>query len=431
MIKDAARVLMDLKTIQNSEAILTFVPRVDPITKEKILDQPVPKLTLKNPAVFPKNPPQGIIQGRYIPGKLPNNKFEMQELQREWAVISRNANLKDCILDEWPPMYTPIVVQIEERMTFAEGMLIEHHYRPEGDLKREIVFMELVRDGGFEYVADAPVKYGIDGDVQTGLFIPVEMKRIMAWAYLSLEGQIFHQPRRWNRPIDIFADCEFDDTTKTLLSVGITAKNGTVHYAWDAQAAHTVENEWVKEHVLPVLLDVPPGTHVTDLNAQNLSWSSWLESVMIAISDEDPLYSEFVLHVDFPTDVEYISKLLHLGGGQRIGQMRDFTFKIDYVDAYPTQLKGAVQHNAAWDSLAIWLHLGYLSYRVFEELGKPTNGDDVHVEPKKLPPLVDSMIQGVLKVKPEEMERLQEGLENPAPVGAKLNEALKRFREKK
>jgi hypothetical protein len=229
------------------------------------------------------------------------------------------------------------------------------------------------------------------------------MNKVVAWAYLTPDGQMFHHPGRFRQPIELFVDCEFDDTTKTLLSVGIATKAGEVFYAFDSKAASAVEYEWVKENVVPVLLDVPPGPFVADLNANDSDWGKWLEFVMRTVSNShDAIYATFIFHMDFPTDVEYISRVLHLGEGKRIGQMREVVFKIDYVDAYPTPLKQAVQHNAAWDALAIWMHLGYLSYRVMMEIqhsakkGTPSARESLS-EKQKLPPLVESLIQNALK----------------------------------
>jgi hypothetical protein len=360
MIKDAKHAEKELGKLPRPDAVLTFVPRVDLGVEHP--DQPVPKLTFKHPAIFPKNEPQGATHGLYIPGKIPANKFEMEQMQREWAVIKSNANAKEVVLDEWPMSETPIVVQLQGRM-------------------------------------------GVDGEIVQRNFIPVDMNNVIAWAYLTPEGQMVHHPGRFRQPHLLFVDCEFDDTTKTLLSVGIVSKTGTVYYAFDSKAASAVEYEWVKENVVPLLLDVPPGTSVTDLNAQGTDWATWLESVMrLESNSHDTIYEPFEIHVDFPTDVEYISRILHLGEGRRIGMMRELTFKIDYVDAYPTILKQAVQHNAAWDALAIWVHLGYLSYRVMAEIqhaaktGTPSSRETLP-EKQKLPPLVEAMLQQALQKK--------------------------------
>uniref|UniRef100_A0AAU7PFJ3 Uncharacterized protein n=1 Tax=Burkholderia phage vB_BgluM-SURPRISE13 TaxID=3159457 RepID=A0AAU7PFJ3_9VIRU len=410
MIKDAKFAEKQLKTARNPEAVLRFVPRKD-LSGEEIPGQPIPKLDVKEPLVFPKNAPQGITYGMYVPGKVPNTKFEIEQLQREWAVIKTTAYAKEVMLDEWPPLHTPIVVQIQGRMGYTEGFLCEHHFgKVEGtDLpNKEIVFMELCRDSGFEFTADAPVKYGANGVIQQALFIPVDFKNVIAWAYLDSDGQIFHKTRQWNQPIELFADCEFDDTTKTLLSVGLVNKWGRIHYAFDSAAAgRVVLNEWVKDNVVPILLDSPPGAFVTDLNAKKTTFREWLMQVLyIEQNRGDLLTDNVIIHVDFPTDVAYISELLHLGEGARIGQMREVTFKIDYVDAYPTKLKDAVQHNAAWDALAIWFHLGYFSYKVIDELGKQAQAaaaakESQLPEKQKLPPLVEGLIKGALKHAPK------------------------------
>ena len=410
MIKDAKFAEKQLKEMRNADAVLRFVPRKD-ISGAEIPDQPVPKLDVKEPLIFPKNAPQGITHGLYVPGRIPTTKFEMEQLSREWAVIQSTASTAENMLDEWPPLQTPIIVQLVGRQDYAEGFMCEHHYANEDPTKlpkKEYVFMEIVRNGGFEYSASAPVKYGTDGVIQNANFIPVEFKHVLAWAYLDLDGQMFHTTRKWNKPIELFADCEFDDTTKTLLSVGLVNKWGRIHYAFDSAAAGRVEREWLKENVLPVLLDFPPGSVVTDLNAKKTTFREWLMQVLYIEQEHggEQIFENVIIHVDFPTDVAYLSELLHLGEGARIGKMREFTFKIDYVDAYPTKLKDAVQHNAAWDALAIWFHLGYFSYKVMDQLGKQAQAaaaaqEDFKPDVKKLPPLVEGLIKGALKHAPK------------------------------
>ncbi|BAQ02632.1 hypothetical protein AVU38_gp104 [Ralstonia phage RSL2] len=408
MIKDAKFAQKQINNQQRCEAVLRFVARKDPVDGTEHQDQPVPKLEFKQPAVFPKNAPTGITHGLYFPGKIPANKFEIDQLQREWAVIKTTANMSENILDEWPPMETPIVVQIAGRRTYTEGMMVRHEMVNDGVITNEYVFMELLREGNFEFSANAPVKFGIDGAIEDKKFVPVDFKNVYAWAYLTDDGQMFRIPDRWLQPVELFVDCEFDDSTKTLLSVGITNKFGRTYYAFDSAAADKVESEWLKEHVIPVLLDVPQGTLATDLVRNKITFSDWLTQVLsIEQGNEAGLMTQdVVIHVDFPTDVAYVAELLHLGEGKRIGQMRNFTFKIDYVDAYPTQLKGAVQHNAAWDAMAIWFHLGYVSYRVMDEIGKQAMQaqaakEDVKPEKQKIPPLVEGLIQGALQHAPK------------------------------
>lgn len=408
MIKDAKFAQKQINGQQRCDAVLRFVAYKDPVDGKEHEDKPIPKLELKNAVVFPKNEPTGITHGLYFPGKVPANKFEVEQLQREWAVINTTASMKENILDEWPPLETPIVVQIAGRRTYTEGMMVRHEMVNDGVLSTEYVFMELLREGEFEFSCPAPVKYGADGSIQDKLFVPVDFKNIYAWAYLTEDGQMFRIPGRWLQPMDLFVDCEFDDTTKTLLSVGITNKFGRTYYAFDSKAAGEVERDWLKEHVIPVLLDVPKGTLVTDLVRNKIKFSDWLEQVLnIETGHHNGLLTQdVVIHVDFPTDVAYVAELLHLGEGKRIGQMRNFTFKIEYVDAYPTNLKGAVQHNAAWDALAIWFHLGYVSYKIIDDLGKQAleaqaAQEQVKPEKQKLPPLVEGLIQGALKNTPK------------------------------
>ncbi|HEX9136128.1 MAG TPA: hypothetical protein VF905_04175, partial [Nitrospirota bacterium] len=166
--------------------------------------------------------------------------------------------------------------------------------------------------------------------------------------------------------VHLFADCEFDDETRSLISLGIVSREGKVYYAFDSREAEKTKNEWIRQNVNTVLLDLPPGTICWDLAAKNETFQNFLQFVVGHECTKG--WDDLIIHVDFPTDVGYMAPLFHLGMGTRIGAMKKLQFHVDYVDAYPTTLKDAKQHNAAWDAVAIWHHLGYYEYMVVERL---------------------------------------------------------------
>lgn len=55
---------------------------------------------------------------------------------------------------------------------------------------------------------------------------------------------------------------------------------------------------------------------------------------------------------DWPDDIRYFCELLITGPGQMIA-LPGVRFEVRRVDAYPTTLEGAVQHNALWDACAL------------------------------------------------------------------------------
>ena len=63
--------------------------------------------------------------------------------------------------------------------------------------------------------------------------------------------------------------------------------------------------------------------------------------------DEGP-----VIVVDWPDDIRYFCETIIVGPGKMI-DIPGLTFEVFRVDAYPTDLPGAVQHNALWDARAL------------------------------------------------------------------------------
>lgn len=367
MLKDALQAFKQTAGAPYPDFVLKFLD--DPkLSKEGRAVKLEAVLEQKNPIVFPEKEPMGVTYGTYILGKTPANLMQHEQMQRDWAVIRSNANPKEVILDYWPPTDTPIVVCFEGRPTPAEGMLVKHEMaHPNGGVSSEIVFMELLRGAHLpgELVAKAQVKLGRDGIVRERYFHPHDMNKIVGWMYIGVDGETIC-PRTAIKTVDLFADCEFDDATRSLISLGIATKSGRVYYAFDSREAEKTKNEWIQENVNTVLMDVPPGTICWDLAAKNETFQNFLQFVIGHECSKG--CDDVIIHVDFPTDVGYIAPLLHLGMGVRIGTMKKFQFNIEYVDAYPTTLKDAKQHNAAWDAVAIWFHLGYYEYMIVERL---------------------------------------------------------------
>lgn len=370
MIKDAE--FARRETIVDSDQVieLRFIPNTDKLlSEEDRLKYPIPQLTQKYPLVFPANEPAGVLHGLYLIGKVPKNLFELAQMKRDWAVI--RADTKEDYLDEYPPLYVPILATLEDRRMVSEGMIVPHVIKDADGMERtEDVFIELIRKPmGDEILSVAgTVKFGQEGNLQQVLFVPQRREAIIGWTYVTKDGAM-NKPRvpmgqQWT---EYFLDCEFDDERRSLISVGIVNVMGRVHYAFDSKAASETKNQWIQDNVNTVLLDVPPGTKCCDLVANNKTWAEWLEEFF---ASEDVWHHNVIIHVDFPTDVGYIAPLLHLGEGRRIGNMPKLQFHIDYVDPYPTTIKEAKQHNAAWDAVVLWHHLGYYSFKVIHDLGR-------------------------------------------------------------
>jgi hypothetical protein len=97
---------------------------------------------------------------------------------------------------------------------------------------------------------------------------------------------------------------------------------------------------WVADNVKPFLLDghdpisVFPG-----------EFGIWISQYL----NGDPAP---VIVTDWPDDIRYFCEVIITGPGEMI-KVPGLTFEMHRVDAYPTTLPGAVQHNAWWDAMAL------------------------------------------------------------------------------
>lgn len=371
MIKDAQRTYLAMVNKTAPSITLEWIKPDD--------DTKGPTLNLKTnePLYVSDTPATGMLAGLAVIGYVPNTLYETEQLQRDWFVIKSNARLHEIYLDPWPDMGRMIVAIIEGRREPVEGFVCDSvsylHMSDDGDsIRHQYVFMELDRENSFPIYGTIPTisKRG-QQDSEPKSFIPVDFTKLIAWAYLDDNGQMFRMKSVFESTrMELFADCEFDDETKELISVGIVSTTGKCWYAFDSEAASRTKNPWIQEHVNSVLLEVPVWASVTDLVSKRLSWQEWLKQFWNEHMNA-PVFgktADVIIHTDFSTDVEYLSRLFHLGEGHRIGSGRRINFQIDYVDPYPTTLKGAVQHNAMWDAIVLYHHLGFTQQQLMREL---------------------------------------------------------------
>lgn len=137
-------------------------------------------------------------------------------------------------------------------------------------------------------------------------------------------------------------DTEFDGYQGALLSLGLVAEDGRMLYlVIQDESTPQVCTPWVAEHVVPFLLASPePAQIVTRKQARDALTKFFA-------NDPDPKIT-----VDWPDDIKYFCELLITGPGTMI-DIPGIKFEVRRVDAYPTDLLGAVQHNAMWDAVAL------------------------------------------------------------------------------
>lgn len=139
-----------------------------------------------------------------------------------------------------------------------------------------------------------------------------------------------------------YIDCEFDGHGGPLLSIALVHEGGdSIHIAVDVAAMDL----WVLRNVVPLMDGHEAG-----------------ESVKVAPNDVGGVIRSFmddcediVIIADSPVDIGRFCAALSTGDdGRWAATDRDLIrFEVHNVDCYPTDLPGAVQHNAWWDAMAL------------------------------------------------------------------------------
>lgn len=150
-----------------------------------------------------------------------------------------------------------------------------------------------------------------------------------------------------------FLDTEFDGVGGDLLSVALVREDGPSFYA--VLSAHA-KDEWVKTNVVPHLYNVP-----TPLKTHNIQgWygdrqdRGFRYHMTVGEDLAEFLKGDPAPHIisDWPDDIRYFCQAIITGPGEMVA-IPHLTFEVMRVDAYPTTLPGAVQHNAWWDAMAL------------------------------------------------------------------------------
>lgn len=139
-----------------------------------------------------------------------------------------------------------------------------------------------------------------------------------------------------------YLDCEFDGLDGPLLSMALVSKTGKSMYV---VMNATAQDEWARDNVVSRLFNFPANDpYPCILGADATQLSRAIEEFLRG--DIDP-------HIiaDWPDDIKYFCAAI-VGPGKMIDVPR-LKLSVKRVDAYPTELKGAVQHNAWWGAMAL------------------------------------------------------------------------------
>lgn len=140
-----------------------------------------------------------------------------------------------------------------------------------------------------------------------------------------------------------YLDCEFDGFGGDLISMALVRNDGeSIYLVYKEEAT----DPWVQANVIPHLWNIPSPLPGMAYKVDQLNGAHQLREFFA--DDRKP-------HIvsDWPDDIAYFCKSIITAPGFMIN-IAGFTTEVARVDAYPTRLSGAVQHNAWWDAKALW-----------------------------------------------------------------------------
>lgn len=135
-----------------------------------------------------------------------------------------------------------------------------------------------------------------------------------------------------------FLDTEFNEFGGDLISLAMVGEDGSELYvATDCPNP----GNWVRQHVMPIIkcpgaepVMIPP-----DAFGKAIMWFFQEAGEPRVIAD-------------WPDDISYFCKAMITAPGEMVA-IPKLQFDLRRVDAYPTTLPGAIQHNALWDARAL------------------------------------------------------------------------------
>ncbi len=135
-----------------------------------------------------------------------------------------------------------------------------------------------------------------------------------------------------------FLDTEFNEFGGQLISLALVPDDGQELYISTPCAN---PGPWVLENVIPIVRCAGADPMEIEIDMIGHVIAGYLRS------DANP-----IIIADWPDDISYFCRAIVVGPG-KMANIAKLQFELIRVDAYPTQLAGAVQHNALWDARAL------------------------------------------------------------------------------
>lgn len=141
-----------------------------------------------------------------------------------------------------------------------------------------------------------------------------------------------------------FLDTEFNGMGGDLISLALVSEDGKREFYAAIPCYNPIP--WVAENVMPLVAS--PNAIPVLCDKTKIGEFMWHFL-------KNDYYATIV--ADWPDDIAYFCKALIIGPGLMIN-LQSLKFEMIRVDAYPTDLSGAIQHNALWDARALRRKIG-------------------------------------------------------------------------
>ena len=135
-----------------------------------------------------------------------------------------------------------------------------------------------------------------------------------------------------------FLDTEFNEFGGDIISLALVGEDDSELYLYTQCAK---PGNWVAQNVIPIINCAGAKAIKVDPEQIGHAVANFL------YDDKTP-----TIIADWPDDISYFCKTLITAPGEMVAIQR-LQFQMLRIDAYPTDLPGAVQHNALWDARAL------------------------------------------------------------------------------
>ena len=155
-------------------------------------------------------------------------------------------------------------------------------------------------------------------------------------------------------------DMKYNGAGGDLITMCLVRDDNMVFHMGFQESTTVPLDDWVAKNIVPVIMSCPVKP-------------SWANRIQVQLFLRELLAKDenIVIVTDWPTDVIYFSKLLMVDPTTLIASQKELpriTFQIERVDAYPTTIPIAIQHNCFWDAMALREKIDYPNGRPTTEI---------------------------------------------------------------